>query len=303
MVERIVSMDRRIGILVILVLTTLFFGCTAWAVSAFVGGGDDDGAGEEIPAGAEDWMAPLPGEEVDALGNPIPQATLIVRAVEATIAAMPTPTPEPTPDIAATLQADLAASRREVAPVIAMNPLDLESERDSYLTPAELDYFRSMSPRLWAYVRVWLHVKRTISLDVSSWQLASLSYDLDSAQAFLESGLTRVREAVVRRDLSERRLLTSRSIPSQGDDPPGGGDILQEERARRLRHRSGLRRIFAGSLFTGRRDLAFLPAFLVVGVVWLGYQRLESSALLGGPGSPQSPAEPVEDAGRDLTAG
>ncbi len=262
MVERIVSMDRRIGILVILVLTTLFFGCTAWAVSAFVGG-DDNGAGEEIPAGAEDWMAPLPGGEVDTLGNPIPQTSLI-----------------------------------------AMNPLDLESERDPYLTPAELDYFRSMGPHLWAYVRVWLHVKRIISVDVSSWQLASLSYDLDLAQAFPESGLTGVRDAVVRRDLSERRLLTSRSIPAQGEDsPPCGGDILREERARRLRRRSGLRRIFAGSLFTGWRRLAFLLAFLVVGAGWLGYQRLESSALLGGPGSPQSPAEPVEDAGRDLTAG
>ncbi len=229
MVERIVSMDRRIGIVVILVLTTLCFGCTAWAVSAFVGG-DDNGAGE-IPAGAEDWMAPLPGEEVDALGTPIPQATLIAQAVEATIAAMPTPTPEPTPDIAATLQADLAASRREVAPVIAMNPLDLESERDPYLTPSELDYFRSMGPRLWAYVRVWLHVKRIISVDVSSWNYESLAYDLDSAQAFLESaparpsfpggqqvdplvreyadtletGLTGVREAVVR--LSEAREI------------------------------------------------------------------------------------------------
>ncbi len=97
--------------------------------------------------------------------------------------------------------------------------------------------------------------------------------------------------------------MRRKSPPEVGSPSPDGKDILQEERARRLRRRSKLGRIFTGSLFTGRRGLFFLLAFLVVGVGWLGYQRLESSALLGGPGSPQAPAEPVEDAGRDLTAG
>ena len=190
MVERITRLDRRIGVLVVALLVTMVIGCTTWAVTSFMGAGeveDEAFETESIPEGAEDWMQPSPDQALGPDGEPVPQATLIARAVQATIEAMPTPTPEPTPDIAATLQAELAANRERVAPVVMLNPLDLEVDRDPYLTPAELAYFREMGPRIWAYTRVWLHLQRVLSVDVVDWDLSVLQHDLGTAQAVLES--------------------------------------------------------------------------------------------------------------------
>ena len=105
----------------------------------------------------------------------------------ATIEAMPTPTPLPTPDIASTLQADMARNRELVQPVVVLNPLDRELDRNLYLSPSELRYFRELGPRLWVYTKVWLHLRRVLSVDIADWNLEVLQYDLGSAQAALES--------------------------------------------------------------------------------------------------------------------
>ena len=79
----------------------------------------------------------------------------MAQAVQATMEAIPTPTPTPapTPNIAATLQAGVGAEPGTGAPVLMLNPLDLELDRDPYLTSNELRYFRELGPRLWTYTR------------------------------------------------------------------------------------------------------------------------------------------------------
>ena len=102
--------------------------------------------------------------------------------------------------------------------------MDLETDRDPYLTPAELDYFRKLGPRLWAYTQVWLHLQKVLSVDSSEWNANLLGYDIEIARDLLssaperpmlsssgdvdplvrayadsvESGMARVREAVSR---------------------------------------------------------------------------------------------------------
>lgn len=187
MVDRITSLDRRVGVLVVGVLAVILVALVYWAVQSFMGGDEGEVVEAGVPAGAEDWMEPLPGVELGPDGTPIPQAELIARAVEATIAAMPTPTPLPTPDIAATLQAEMALNRELVAPVVQLNPLDSDVDRDPYLSPEELAYFRELGPRLWTYTRIWIHIQRILSVNVSEWDHRVLQYDLKVAQALLES--------------------------------------------------------------------------------------------------------------------
>ena len=188
MIDRITGLDRRIGFVVVGLLAFIMVGLIYWAVQSFMGGdSEDDVPVPSIQEGAEDWMVPLPGVELGPDGTPIPQAELIAQAVQATIEAMPTATPLPTPNIAATLQAELAQNRDRVAPVVQLNPLDLEVDRDPYLSPEELKYFRELGPRLWTYTRIWIHIQRILSVDVAKWSYPVLQYDLKVAQKLLES--------------------------------------------------------------------------------------------------------------------
>ena len=68
-----------------------------------------------------------------------------------------------------------------------LNPLDLELDRDPYLTSDELRYFRELGPRLWTYTRVWLHLQEVLSVDIAEWDSSVLEHDLGIAQALLES--------------------------------------------------------------------------------------------------------------------
>ena len=188
MIDRITGLDRRIGFAVVGLLAFIMVGLIYLAVQSFMGGdSEDDVPVPSIQEGAEDWMVPLPGVELGPDGTPIPQAELIAQAVQATIEAMPTATPLPTPNIAATLQAELAQNRDRVAPVVQLNPLDLEVDRDPYLSPEELKYFRELGPRLWTYTKIWIHIQRILSVDVAEWSYPVLQYDLKAAQKHLES--------------------------------------------------------------------------------------------------------------------
>ena len=51
----------------------------------------------------------------------------------------------------------------------------------------ELTYFRDLGPRLWIYTQVWFHVRRTISVEVSEWDVSVFAHDLERAEALLES--------------------------------------------------------------------------------------------------------------------
>ena len=180
MVDRITQLDRRIGIVIVIVAVILIMSLVLWLVTSVMGG-------DEPTGGAEDWMQPLP-EELGPDGQPvIPLAELVAQAVQATMEAIPTPTPAPTPNIAATLQAELALNRERVRPVLMLNPLDLELDRDPYLTSSELRYFRELGPRLWTYTRVWLHLQVVLSVDIAEWDFSVLEHDLGRAQALLES--------------------------------------------------------------------------------------------------------------------
>ena len=174
---------RRLGVVIVIVVVVAIMTLVSWLVTSRGGGDGENGEGA---GGAAEWMQPLP-EEFGPDGEPIPQATLVARAVAATIEAMPTPTPLPTPDVAATLQAELALNRERVRPVLMLNPLDLETDRDPYLTPDELRYFRELGPRLWTYTRVWLHLQEVLSVDIAEWDFSTLQHDLGSAQSLLES--------------------------------------------------------------------------------------------------------------------
>ena len=183
MVDRITQLDRRIGIVIVIVGVVVIMTLVLWLVASLTGG---DGSAGEGAGGAADWMQPMP-DELGPDGEPIPQATLVARAVAATIEAIPTPTPLPTPNVAATLQAELALNRERVRPVLMLNPLDLELDRDPYLTPDELRYFRELGPRLWTYTRVWLHLQEVLSVDIAEWDLSVIQHDLGRAQVLLES--------------------------------------------------------------------------------------------------------------------
>ena len=202
MVDRITRLDRRIGIVIVIVGVILILSLVLWLVTSIVGGDEPLGGGT---GGSEDWMLPQPGElgpdgepgelgpdgepgELGPDGQPIiPVAELVAQAVQATMEAIPTPTPAPTPNIAATLQAEMALNRKMVSPVLMLNPLDLKLDRDPYLTSNELRYFRELGPRLWAYTRVWLHLQEVLSVDIAEWDFGVLEHDLGRAQALLES--------------------------------------------------------------------------------------------------------------------
>ena len=105
---------------------------------------------------------------------------------------MPTATPTPTPDLPATLQAELSFNRMQAPPVVELSPLDVAEDRDPYLSPAELEYFRGMGPRLWIHTQVWLHLRRIIAVDVADWDPAVFGLELERARELLDSAPERL---------------------------------------------------------------------------------------------------------------
>ena len=193
MVDRITRLDRRIGLAVVVLVALGVMGLVSWLVTSRSDeGGDGPVAGgpQVSPAAVgetAEWLLPPSGDGVGPDGQLAPPAALVAQAVAATIEAMPTPTPLPTPDIASTLQAEMFRNRELAPPVVVLNPLDRQVDRNPYLTPSELRYFRELGPRLWAYTRVWLHLQRVLSVDVAEWDPDLLEHDLGSAQAALET--------------------------------------------------------------------------------------------------------------------
>ena len=59
MVDRITRLDRRIGIVIVIVAVVLIMSLVLWLVTSIMGGDEPAGGGT---GGAEDWMQPLPGE-------------------------------------------------------------------------------------------------------------------------------------------------------------------------------------------------------------------------------------------------
>ena len=77
-------------------------------------------------------------------------------------------------------------------------------------------------------------------------------------------------------------------------------DILAEERERRLRQRRGLRSLWLGNWLTGRTGVVFLCIFLVVGLGWLVFQRMDSGGSDVRADVPTG--APAPERVRDLTA-
>ena len=162
------SMDRRIALLLGLVVVVVIL-IVVWTVT---GGGSDEPRGQ-VPAEGE-LMVFDGGEGGDGLApTPVlPDETLIAMSVEATLAAVPTPTITPTPDIAATLAADLALNRPQ--PAFVINPLAAEDVRNPYLKEVDQEYLRGMGGRIWYYTVVWMRLGEFLDTDVAGWSLEIL---------------------------------------------------------------------------------------------------------------------------------
>ena len=98
------------------------------------------------------------------------EATLTVaQQVEATVAALnpePTPTEEPTPDVAATLAAEVAASRGgEGWNGGSVNPLDAGGVLNPYLTERDRLYLAAMGEDLWVATQLYMRVTEVATLD------------------------------------------------------------------------------------------------------------------------------------------
>ena len=116
--------------------------------------------------------------------------TDVAAAVQATIAAMsPTETPVPTPDIAATLQAELAASRQSSGPLLGEDPLRQGFGRNPYLNPVEYEYFQRMGPEVWRYVRVWLYISEVLRYETDMWSAELLDHNLRPVRPLLLGNL------------------------------------------------------------------------------------------------------------------
>ena len=92
------------------------------------------------------------------------------------------------------------------------------------------------------------------------------------------------------------RLLEDEDEARGRRDP----DILAEERERRLRQRRGLRSLWLGNWLTGRTGVVFLCIFLVVGLGWLVFQRMDSGGSDVRADVPTG--APAPERVRDLTA-
>ena len=192
LVGRLTQVNRFVALAAVGLVLTLFVGLAAWFFLLREGvekdGEGGDGGGQAAfsepavsvgPLGTDGGLLPEQQNEMIAFR--------VAETIEAMATPVPPPTPTPTPDIAATLQAELVRNRALAPPVVLLNPLDLETDRDPYLTPGELDYFRKLGPRLWVYTQVWLHVQKVLSVDSSEWNSDLLGYDVEVARELLSS--------------------------------------------------------------------------------------------------------------------
>ena len=261
LVGRLIRVNRFVALAVVGVVFVLFAGLAAWffflredAEKDGEGGGGQAASSESaVFAGSVGPDGGLLPEQRDGM-----IAFSVAETIEAMATPVPPPTPTPTPDIAATLQAELARNRALAPPVVLLNPLDLETDRDPYLTPAEFDYFRELGSRLWVYTQIWLHLQKVLSVDSSEWNSDLLGYDVEVARELLdsaperpmlsssgdvdplvrayadsvESGMARVREAVSR--LAEAGEILS------------GEEVGHPEREELLRASREVERLLAG---------------------------------------------------------
>ena len=87
-------------------------------------------------------------------------------AVAATVEALlPTATPVPTPDVAATVEADLAARRVERSVELDRNPLDSQQPRNPHLTGAEVAALAAMGESVWASSMIYLELLQVVNMD------------------------------------------------------------------------------------------------------------------------------------------
>ena len=183
LVGRLTQVNRFVALGAAGLVLVLFVGLAAWFFllrEDVEGSGGQSASGDPADAaGPDGGLLPEQRDEMIALR--------VAETIEAMATPVPPPTPTPTPDIAATLQAELDRNRALAPPVVLLNPLDLETDRDPYLTPAELDYFRKLGPRLWVYTQVWLHVQKILSVDSSEWDSDVLGYDVEVARDLLSS--------------------------------------------------------------------------------------------------------------------
>ena len=164
--ERLTQVDRRIGLAVAALLPIIL----AVVVMFVFFSGE-----EEVP-------------EEDLVAEPmIPESEVDVR-VAATIEAIPTPEPTSTPDVAATVAAERATNRVEVAPELRMSELEVRSGVLSpYLTGEERRYLAESGERIWHYVKIWVHLREVVSADVIDWELSKMEYQIAAAQLLLET--------------------------------------------------------------------------------------------------------------------
>ena len=221
LVFRLQRVDRRIGLAVAGIVPVLLI---AGGLFLFSGGGDEE---------------PEPSPEEAALLQVamLPESEVDVR-VAATIEAIPTPEPTSTPDIAATVAAERATNRDEVAPEIRMSQLEARGGvLNPYLTSEERRYLVDVGERVWYYVKVWVHLREVSDVYISGWDAGDFQYQLAEAQLVLEAapqlpqgsndlsdvvrdyvrelddGMREVREAVVRLSDAEPLFAESGEVP------------------------------------------------------------------------------------------
>ena len=166
--EMLTRVDRRIGLAVAALIPIIL---VAVVMLVFFSGGD-----------GEDADADLLIEELL-----IPESEVDVR-VAATIEAIPTPEPTSTPDVAATVAAERATNRVEVAPELRMSELEVRSGVLSpYLTGTERQYLADAGERIWHYVKIWVHLREVISAEVIDWEFSQMEYHVAAAQLLLET--------------------------------------------------------------------------------------------------------------------
>lgn len=153
----------------------------------------DFGDGDDAPAAA-------------AESAPVPEPTLTLEErVKATVEAMnpePEPTEVPTPDVAATLAAEVAASRGGGGQMgRQVNPLDAGGVRNPYLTERDINYIAAMGEDLWVATQLYLRLSEVAARDYTRLTASHLR----ERQAFVD-GLLAGLPDYDQRDLSSSGL-------------------------------------------------------------------------------------------------
>ena len=180
--DRLQKLDRKVvfgGVVLLILLLVAGYYFTA-------GGGDSE---EGVMTFSEEGESGPAVDGVPSAGAGVVDESVIAERVAATLAAMPTPEPTPTPDIGATLAAELAMNRPERA--IVLNPLDVQDVRTPHLTEKELDYFREMGGRIWAYTKVWLRLQDVLGVDSFAWSEVMLTEHVEWAKLSLDAAPVR----------------------------------------------------------------------------------------------------------------